>query len=90
MGRYRIVADNGIYFTTHTIVEWLPVFRERKYFESITASLRHCQDKKGLTVFGYVIMKGFVEKPEDWLFSSARNYADDDHSILQVELLQMI
>jgi len=181
MGRYRIVDDNGIYFTTHTIVEWLPVFCERKYFEIITGSLRHCQDKKGLTIFGYVVMlthfhlvaqtedgvkfhevmrdmkkftskeisrelesdgqrlflyvfkkaaerekgrqrykvwqhdyhpqivysdsvcyqkldymhnnplrKGFVEKPEDWLFSSARNYADDDHSILQVALLQMI
>lgn len=181
MGRYKVVDDNGIYFTTHTIVEWLPVFWERKYFEIITRSLGYCQEKKGLTVFGYVIMlthfhlvaqtddgiklhdvmrdmkkftskeisrqlesdgqklflhvfkkaaegekerckykvwqdeyhpqlvysdsvchqkleymhnnplrKGFVEKPEDWVYSSARNYALGDHSILKVELLQMI
>ena len=181
MGRYKIVDDNGIYFTTHTIVDWLPVFKERKYFEIVTSSLNHCQEKKGLAIFGYVIMlthfhlvaqtedgvkfhevmrdmkrftskeisrqlesdgqklflhvfkksaerekgkrlykiwqdeyhpqiiysdkvcyqkidymhnnplrKGFVEKPEDWLFSSARNYANDDHSILKVELLQML
>ncbi|MFQ5677416.1 MAG: hypothetical protein ACE5G1_16125 [bacterium] len=36
------------------------------------------------------IRKGFVEKPEDWLFSSARNYVVEDHSIVKVELLQMI
>ena len=55
MGRYRIVDDNGIYFTTHTIVEWLLVFREQKYFEIITKS-RYCQEKNGLTIFGYVVM----------------------------------
>ena len=56
MGRYKIVDDNGIYFTTHTIVDWLPVFKERKYFEIVTSSLNHCQEKKGLAIFGYVIM----------------------------------
>jgi REP element-mobilizing transposase RayT len=181
MSRYKIVDEDGIYFTTHTIVEWMPVFRERKYFEIIVQSLRHCQEEKGLTVFGYVIMlthfhlvakadggtkfhevmrdmkkftskeisrqlvadgqklflyvfmkategekgrrkykvwqeeyhpqiiysdsvcyqkleymhnnplrKGFVERPEDWVYGSARNYVHDDHSILKVELLQMI
>ncbi len=181
MGRYKIVDDNGIYFTTHTIVEWLPVFREREYFEIIIRSLNYCQENKGLAVFGYVIMlthfhlvaqtddgvkfqdvmrdmkkytskeislrlesdgqklflyvlmkaaegekgrrkykvwqdeyhpqlvysdsvcyqkleymhnnplrKGFVEMPEDWVYSSARNYAVGDHSILKVELLQLI
>lgn len=34
--------------------------------------------------------KGFVEKPEDWVYSSARNDALRDHSILKVELLQII
>ena len=56
MGRYKIVDDNGIYFTTYTIVEWLPVFRERKYFEIIVDGLKYCQEHKGLHVFGYVIM----------------------------------
>ena len=65
MGRYKIVDENGIYFTTHTIVEWLPVFREREF------------------------RKGFVEKPEDWVYSSAHNYAVGDHSSLKIELFQM-
>lgn len=38
MARYKIVEDGGIYFTTHTIVEWMPVFKEKKYFEIIIYS----------------------------------------------------
>ena len=181
MARYKIIDDYGIYFTTHTVVEWLPIFRERRYFEIIVASLKYCQDNKGLLVFGYVIMlthfhliaqtkedvrfqdvmrdmkkftskeissqlerdgqnlsryifkkaaesekgkrkykvwqdeyhpkiiytdavcrqklrymhdnpvrKGFVKKPEFWLYSSAMNYILDDNSVLKVELLQML
>jgi len=56
MSRYRITDENGIYFTTHTIVEWAPVFKEEKYFKIITDSLRFCMKNKGLHVFGYVIM----------------------------------
>jgi putative transposase len=32
--------------------------------------------------------KGFVEKPEHWLYSSARNYLLDDHSVVTVECLE--
>ena len=56
MARYKIVDENGIYFTTHTIVEWLPVFKESKYFQIIIDSLKYCQENKGLHIFGYVIM----------------------------------
>ena len=181
MGRYKIIDENGIYFTTHTIVEWLPVFTEIKYFQIIIESLKYCQTNKGLRIFGYVIMlnhfyliaqteigvkfqdvmrdmkkytskaisnelekdnrklflyvfkkaaekekgkrkykiwqddyqpkilytdkvcrqklaylhrnperKGFVTKPEDWLYSSARNYFLDDNSIIEIDKLEMI
>jgi|GEM_PF-4556874 len=60
MSRYKIVDDNGSYFTTHTFVEW-PVFKEQKYFEIIVQSLRHCHEKKGLTVFGYVVYRSKKE-----------------------------
>ncbi len=181
MARYKITDENGIYFTTHTVVAWLPVFRERKYFKIIADSLKYCQEHKGLQVFGYVVMlthfhlmartgegtkfqdvmrdmkkftskeiscqlardgqnlslhifkkagerekgnrkykvwqdayhpklvytnavarqklqymhnnpvrKGFVERPEHWLYSSARNYILSDDSVLKVKLLQML
>ena len=31
------------------------------------------------------VVAGLVEKPEDYLYSSARNYLVGDHSILQVD-----
>jgi REP element-mobilizing transposase RayT len=34
------------------------------------------------------VRKGFVEKPENWLYSSARNYILDDHSIINVECIK--
>lgn len=33
------------------------------------------------------VRKGFVERPEYWRYSSARNYLMDDHSIIQVDVL---
>ena len=33
MARYKIIDDHGIYFTTHTVVEWLPIFREKRYLK---------------------------------------------------------
>lgn len=33
------------------------------------------------------VRKGFVEKPEEWRYSSERNYIHGDHSIIQVECL---
>lgn len=34
------------------------------------------------------VRKGYVERPEHWLYSSARNYCLNDHSIIQVDMLQ--
>jgi putative transposase len=34
------------------------------------------------------VRKGFVEKPEQWRYSSARNYFLDDHSVITVECLE--
>jgi len=36
------------------------------------------------------VLKGFVDQPEYWLYSSARNYISGDDSVLRVELLQML
>jgi len=44
MARYKIIDDGGIYFTTHTVVEWLPIFREKRYFAIRVESLKYGQD----------------------------------------------
>jgi REP element-mobilizing transposase RayT len=33
------------------------------------------------------VRKGFIEKPEYWKYSSAKNYINEDHSIIRVECL---
>jgi putative transposase len=33
------------------------------------------------------VRKGFVRNPEDWLYSSARNYYLNDHSIIKIDML---
>jgi REP element-mobilizing transposase RayT len=178
MGRYHTFTEGSrVYFITSTIVEWTYVFTEQKYFETIVASLRYCQENKGLDLIGYVIMlnhihwishtdsntqlsdvmrdfkrftsrqlskllkednkrlplyifrkaaagrrdnpefkvwqegfhpqqifsmemlrqkltymhnnpvrKGFVERPEHWFYSSARNYILQDHSTIKIDI----
>ncbi|MDZ7722876.1 MAG: transposase [candidate division KSB1 bacterium] len=54
--RYKILTDEGIYFLTSTIVEWLPVFTKRRYFEIIIDSLNYCMKYKNLELYAYVIL----------------------------------
>ena len=175
--RYKISEENGFYFATSTITEWLPVFTSERYFEIIVSSLQFCIENKGLKLYAYVILdnhfhlvvsapdlsktmtsmkkftaheiikqlkedkkewllnqlayykkrhkkgsihqvwqegfhpqllvteemliqkinylhknpvkRGFVDSPEYWRFSSARNYLLNDHSIIEVEVLSV-
>lgn len=34
------------------------------------------------------VKKGLVEAPEDWLYSSARNYSKGDHSIIKIDIFE--
>ncbi len=34
------------------------------------------------------VRKGFVDEPEHWVYSSARNYVQRDHTVLRVEIIQ--
>ena len=54
--RYRITDNSYPYFLTCTIIEWLPVFTRKPYFEIVLDSLKYCRQEKGLKVFAYVIM----------------------------------
>jgi len=96
MRKYKIDPElTSYYFCTSTIVEWQCVFKEEKYFRIIIDSLNFCREHKGLYLLGYVIMLNhihlivstdFVIKPEDWKYSSARNWYQDDHSVITLDL----
>ena len=74
--KYKIFNQEEAYFITMTIVGWIDVFTRKNHKLLITNSLKYCQQNKGL----------IVEKEEDYLFSSARNYADLDN-YLDIELI---
>jgi len=54
--RYKITDETGIYFVTSTIVEWIPVFTSKPYFEIIINSLNYCIENKNLNLYAFVIL----------------------------------
>ena len=61
MKRYKVYPENtSIYFCTCTIIEWQCVFKEERYLKIITESLDYCRKRKGLFLFGLVIMPNHI------------------------------
>ncbi|WP_239692060.1 transposase [Hymenobacter coccineus] len=53
---YPIRHQQGLYFITCTVVEWLDIFTRPLYKDLIIDSLRYCQANKGLELFSYCLM----------------------------------
>ena len=174
--RYRVDSESGVYFITSTVVDWVPIFINEEMMRILLDSFKYCQRKKGLLIFGFVIMpnhfhmligmeepdripsvvrdlkrhtsqeitrciaasekqrhlfwlkpfwgrknntvwqtgyhpiliksekwleekleymhmnpvkRGFVEEPQYWKYSSARNYISDDHSLIRLDFDEM-
>jgi putative transposase len=54
--RYRIVENDQVYFITSTIIEWLPVFTRKPFFDLLIESINYSRTHKGLKIYAYVIM----------------------------------
>jgi hypothetical protein len=63
--RYRFGEPDRPHFLTCTVVEWLPVFTRRDAVQSQKLEYLHQSPVK----------RGYVDEPEQWLWSSALNYA---------------
>ena len=53
---YQIVDQFATYYISPTIVDWVDVFSRRVYRDILLESLNFCIEKRGLVVYGYVIM----------------------------------
>jgi putative transposase len=53
---YRIHDQQGVYFVTCTVTQWVDVFSRKEYADIVVDSLRYCQANKGLQILGWVIM----------------------------------
>jgi putative transposase len=57
---YKIENQNGIYFITFAVVEWVDVFTRSNYAEIVTESLAHCQKEKGLIIYAWCLMSNHI------------------------------
>lgn len=54
--RYKFHNPEGVYFISFATVGWADVFTRIVYKEVFVESLRHCQQHKGLGLFGWCLM----------------------------------
>ena len=59
-GGYKIRDQEGIYYLTFTVVNWIDVFTRKRYKDMLIDSLIFCQQKKGLKIYAFVIMSNHV------------------------------
>ena len=57
---YRIFNQQGVYFITCTINQWVDVFTRKEYVDILLNSLRYCQKQKGLEIFSWVAMTNHI------------------------------
>ena len=53
---YRVYDQEGVYFVTFTVHQWVDVFTRRIYVDILLENLRYCQKNKGLKIYAWVIM----------------------------------
>jgi len=54
--QYKFHNPEGVYFVSFATVGWTDVFTRIEYKEIVVESLRHCQQHKGLELFGWCLM----------------------------------
>lgn len=57
---YQIKEQDKPYFVTLQIVNWIDLFTRENYHKIITDNLEYCIHKKGLVVFGWLLMSNHL------------------------------
>ncbi len=58
--KYYISDQHGCYFITCTVIHWIDIFSRTDYRDILVKSLNYCIGKKGLVVYGWVIMSNHI------------------------------
>ncbi len=58
--RFKIFENSYPYFVTSTIIEWMPLFGNKKIAEIIIDSLKFLQSNSRIEIFGFVIMENHL------------------------------
>ncbi|AZA78664.1 transposase [Chryseobacterium sp. G0186] len=57
---YKIYDQQGVYFVTCTVHQWVDVFTRDEYKNILVDSLKYCQKEKGLKIYVWVIMTNHI------------------------------
>jgi putative transposase len=57
---YKIHDQQGVYFITCTVVQWVDIFTRKRYADIVVGSLNYCCEHTGLEVLGWVIMSNHI------------------------------
>jgi REP element-mobilizing transposase RayT len=58
--RWKFVDDNGLYFVSYAVVDWVDVFVRNDYKQILVDSWKYCQEQKGLDIYAWCIMTSHV------------------------------
>ena len=58
--KYKFHDNDKLYFISFATVYWIDVFVREEYFQVIIDSWKHCQEEKGLEIYGWCIMPSHV------------------------------
>ncbi len=59
-GKYQVTDQNGIYFLTISVVDWIDILTRVQNKDLIVESLSFCIEKKGLEIFAWVLMSNHL------------------------------
>ena len=52
-GGYKISDQGATHFVSFAVVGWVDVFIRKEYSDIVIDSLKYCQEKKGLVIYGW-------------------------------------
>ena len=71
--KYKFHDNDKLYFISFATVHWIDVFTREEYSQIVLDSLKFCQEKKGLEMYGWCIMPSHVHM----IIGSNKNKLED-------------
>ena len=71
--KYKFGDSDKLYFISFAVLNWIDVFVRKEYKDVVIESWKYCQEKKGLEIYGWVIMPSHVHM----IISSEENKLED-------------
>jgi len=84
---YQIDKQDGIYFLTSTIVDWVDLFIRDNYKQIVADSLNYCIKNLGLEVYAYVIMTSHMHMIAGAKHNNLSNIPGRMHRHTSLELI---